>query len=889
MKLVLLLSALFISGLLSAQTEDRFDLSTFNKQYLEHLVKTRIDAIRAKHDCEALVNDSILYVASDHHAQYMQRKKRITHNETDSVLTKTPQLRAEYFGAENYRVGENVLYVPYNSKVKSKKEKKFDTHTYQGIADAMVDSWVNSPGHFKNIITKDYQITGLSVSIDPIKERIYACQKFAKVDFKFRFEENKEFFNFSEYIPPPVISSFDGIPNQLIEHKYPFKLRHDKLEQCATCDAVEPEKPYLTLRIERNKFILKVENSEYVQKLIRDRKDGFTVEIVEYEDYMCGNPEYYMKPSRRNGQLKLNGFTLEPLYRKDLFKGYKKRKKKKDVRFLKYIFRKDSVSFFRRFGQYKSDKYSSQYFEITLGKVPKDIGYYAHNLVYIQNKQICDIDYFTSFCGELYSDYQESEFIPLKSKRAYEFYPIKEISNFTIPFEQGQVTFTDDDIEPFLSSIGKLKFNIDSIDIHAYASIEGDSIINGRLQQQRAQNIANLIQSRQAKPIKLSVLTSTDWLGFTTNASKSRRWKFLASKTSTELDEYLKKNDPTELEALLAPTRRGDIRIYATIPVAEENYPFLIQKENNRLLTELITEANTKKKDSLLGYIEALYEFAHYMVSSDSLAIEELVKFKFPEKSKSTFKLVQQFLLYGFEYEEEFSRRPDWKKRSNSDFDWLLKTVVNKKDFYPELLLQVARLRTEKFKLKPPSKQIQIQETFDIMSLLRNAYDVDSAFRKNIDQVNFDLNVMLLNNIFTQSADPLENGMDAAKSISQLYEYYIKHDELTDSIAIALAKCAVHYSEMYAAIGMLEPHAKSDSIVEYLMQLSWNHSSDEQWQDYYERLLALSYTMNIDTWCNMFMGDCKIPFQAFDHEELRNRFCEECMERSVFLQKLKDN
>ena len=889
MKFAVLFAALFTSGLLSAQTEDRFDLSTFNPQYLEHLVKIGVDEVRKKHDCSPLVNDSILFVASQHHANYMTRLGRLTHKETDSVQTKTPQLRAEFFGAENYNVGENVLYVPYNSKIKSKKGKKFDTHTYQGIADAMVDSWVNSPGHFKNIITKDYQITGLSVSIDPAKGRIYACQKFAKVDFKFHFEENKEFFNFSEYIPPPIISSFDGIPNELIKHNYPFKLRHDKPDKCASCEALETEKPHISLRVERNKFILKVEDSEYVRKMIRDRKDGFAVEIVTYEDYMCGNPEYYTKPSRRNQQLKLNGFTLEPLYRKELFKGYKKRKKKKDVRFVKYIFRKDSVSFFRRFGQYKTDRYSSKYFEISLGKVPKDIGYFNHNLVYIQNKQICDIDYFTSFCGELYSDYQESDFIPLKSKRAYRFYPIEKISNFTIPFEQGKVTFTDDDIEPFISSIGDLKYNIDSIEIHAYASIEGDSIINERLQQQRAQNIANLIQSRQTNSIKLSVLTSTDWYGFTSNANKSSRWKFLASKSSTEIQEYLKTNDPTPLEPLLAPTRRGDIRIYATIPVDEKNYAFLIKHENEDLLSQLQNEKLPKKRDSLLRYIEALYEFSHYLVNVDSLDVKELAKFKLPEKTKSSPKLIQQQILYGYEFEEVFkSLNSNWNRRTASNIDWLIKTKRTN-ELLPEFLYLTAKLKTEGFKTTPPKKQEQVQEVLDIMSNLHDSYEIDSAFKKNLDRVNFDLNVMLLNKIFTQGSDPLASGMDASKCIAQLYQYYQKHDEMTDSIALALAKCAVHYSELQSAAEMLEPIATSDSILAYYMPLSWNHPSEKEWAEYYTYLIQLSYSMNIDTWCNMFMNDCQIPFQAFDHEALRNRFCEECQERNKTILKMKNN
>lgn len=890
MKFAVLFAALFIFGLLSAQTEDRFDLSNFNSQYLEHLVKTGVDEVRKKHNCEPLVNDSILFVASEHHANYMTRLGRLTHKETDSIQTKTPQLRAEFFGAENYNVGENVLYVPYNSKVKNKKGKKFDTHTYQGIADAMVDSWVNSPGHFKNMITKDYQITGLSVSIDPAKGRIYACQKFAKVDFKFHFEENKELFNFSEYIPPPIISSFDGIPNELIEqHKYPFKLRHNKLEKCATCEALEKDKPHITLRIERNKFILKVENSEYVQKLIRDPKDGFAVEIVSYDDYMCGNPAYFTKPSRRNGQLRLNGFTLEPLYRKDLFKGYKKRKKKKEVKFLKYIFRKDSVSFFRRFGQYKSDKYSSKYFEISLGKVPKDLGYWNHNLVYIQDKQICDIDYFTSFCGDLYSDYQDSEFIPLTTKRAYQFLPKKEISNFTIPFEQGQDTFTDDDIEPFLSSIGKLKYNIDSIEIHAYASIEGDSIINQRLQYKRAQNIASLIQSGQSKLIKLSILTSTDWYGFTKNASKSSRWNFLSSKTSKELDEYLKANDPTKLEALLAPTRRGDIRIYSTIPVTEQNYSFLIQSENKLLLDRLNVEIQQNKRDSILNSIEALYEFTHYLVSKDSLPIEELMNFKLPETSKSSSKLIQQFVLYNFEFEDELKLSNNRKKRIGYDIRWIMKTESNTNNFYPEFLYQVARLKTNEFKRRPPSKQEQVQEVLDIMQLLRNSYAIDSDFKKNIDQINFDLNVMLLNEIFTQGKDPLGSGEDASKSLSQLYEYCRKHYEITDSIAIALSKCAVYYSDLQSAIGMLQPHAESDSVLAIMLQLSWNHPSDEQWFTYMNDLLGLSKTASPDIWCNLFMGDCQIPFQAFDHEELRNRFCEICTEKNKVIQEMKNN
>ncbi len=66
----------------------------------------------------------------------------MTHNE--NATTKTPQLRAEYYGALNYLVGENVMKTSANTFVKSKKGKIFDTNTYKGLANNIVTAWVNS-------------------------------------------------------------------------------------------------------------------------------------------------------------------------------------------------------------------------------------------------------------------------------------------------------------------------------------------------------------------------------------------------------------------------------------------------------------------------------------------------------------------------------------------------------------------------------------------------------------------------------------------------------------------------------------------------------------------------------------------------------------------------
>ncbi|MGB1103047.1 MAG: CAP domain-containing protein [Crocinitomicaceae bacterium] len=440
--LTFVLGTLFSFGQTPA---DIIDPGHVNIKYLEHLIKIKIDSVRNDYDCAPLVNDSILYMAARHHANYMQQNGRLTHYEDNNEDYKTPQHRVSFYGAPHYLVGENVLKTRANDNVKSKVKKNvsrkgyiyFNTNSYGGLADNIVSGWVNSEGHFKNIINPNYQVTGLAVGYKD--GQIYACQKFAQVPYVFDFKESKTLFTYSKYKPETKVASFTGIRRDLLKnYKYEWGLQHDQLEKCDECLEMVREKPFITLRFEpgRNVFILRVENATYVDQMIQDKKDGFAVEIAEYKDYACGNSEYYEKPGRRNGQLKTNGKILKPLFRDDLIKGYKKRKKQKEVKFLSYLFGADSVKIKNRFAKYKSAQYTSEYYEINLGRLPKDVnGLWAHNLLYIQDGQICHVDYFTNYCGGLFNDTVAIHFMPLPPEsEPASFKPKASEQHFSIPF-----------------------------------------------------------------------------------------------------------------------------------------------------------------------------------------------------------------------------------------------------------------------------------------------------------------------------------------------------------------------------------------------------------------------------------------------------------------------
>ena len=108
-----------------------------------------------------------------------------------------------------------------------KSKKPMVLNTYGTLAKSMVEGWVNSPGHFKNIINCTYDLTGVSVAIDYEKQKVYATQKFAWKRNAFNHPKYKNLFPYDLYVPNPLIHSFKNIPDTLNNHEHLWGLEHD--------------------------------------------------------------------------------------------------------------------------------------------------------------------------------------------------------------------------------------------------------------------------------------------------------------------------------------------------------------------------------------------------------------------------------------------------------------------------------------------------------------------------------------------------------------------------------------------------------------------------------------------------------------------------------------
>ena len=854
----------------------------FNKEFLEYLIKVGIDSVRNAHECKPLINDSILYIASKHHSDYMKDAGKISHEEKYKK-TKTPQMRAVFYGAKNYGVGENVLFTYYNQTVRGKGKKLHNNYTYKALAHNIIMAWVNSPGHFKNMINCDYQITGLSFTIDKKTQRLYACQKFAYVRGKYEFDAYPKMFPYDNYKGYSSIDSFKGIIPELQEHPHQWGLSHNSQEKCNRCTDLIGNSPTIILKKKDDYFVLLFQNSAFVKQLLKNDTDGFAVEIVTYDDYFCGNPDYYIKPSRRNKQCRINGELLRPLYKDELYKGFKKRKKKKNVSFVSYLFGADSVRFKNRFKQYKFDKFSSEYFEIRLGKVPDNNSYWAHNLIYIQDGEICHTSYFTRYCGEIYNDtLSTKKLFPPAKDTTYEFIQHKEELEFSIPFEKNKYEYQAKDIKPFLSSLDNLAYDIDSLHITAYSSVEGNKQSNYSLQNNRAKSIASVLTNDQYNNIPIKIESKSSWIEFLNLCKKIPRLRFLNKMPKATLKPYVNEH-ANELEKVLQKQRKATIQMFCSINNDRKNLSYLIKKEY-QLFSDSLFVAPKDKRIQWINKMAKLYRFCHQQVNANKVDIAVLMELELPKDYYENKTWPQEYYLARYLHEASFNKRLSSKDHNFLDEMEQLYYNSNRKDKY--FAFNFLQYKSANLLHQENISQTEVQAVFSDLEKMKDDYVSDKLLANQIDRVNYNLNFLLLNKVF--SKEKKEKKVDATKSIKQLKTFYEKNDLMNAQKALYLAETAVYYDNVNYAFTLLDAYEDDDAILKYQMTLMYKMPYHYGGKKYINLLLEAKETMSAYNWCNMFMSNCGIPFQIMESEEIHDVFCEECLDKNEIIKELLD-
>ncbi|MGF1556785.1 hypothetical protein [Paucihalobacter sp.] len=577
-----------------------------------------------------------------------------------------------------------------------------------------------------------------------------------------------------------------------------------------------PKESSFAIKREGTNIYFESNNEQWFNNLFRNPQEGIAIDIVNKQRYNCN--EVVIDKKQIRGELQ------KPIYAKQLKSTLKKID---DTKFRVLVGRipEDWQDHELEFNiLFLSDNSLCQYYVIYDLKAYAwdllDMGIYLDSLTY-NNKQISSND----------------DGYVLKNKTL----------KFLVPFEKNKSEYSTQDIKPLYDSLRLTDFNIKTINIKAYASVEGSLERNIELQEQRAQSIAQALQSFQQPTIETTISSSENWVEFL-NDIQNTNYKNLASLSKSDLKSRLTGRFSEEIEPILKNHRKAVIE----------------------LELEKIDAYKNNTAQELLGKFNA------------ALAVAEV-----DEASKIQNALFERLNA------QEIS--PDFLKKMEIPKQDLFVHLINKKTsfnyFLDERQVLISHNQLlELEKLAPKDPRVKYNLVATKMKLWRyKALEVDAdKFKTEISNLKkFGIDDILINRMMINYHIILaENFMRTRdfnskdRSVNYINDNY-NSVILSNYDYLSLAQFFSYYGNTDMSRDLLTPKAKSIDIDEdllfYYVNLTIVDRELTQTSDY-RTIMLNAYNINPERFCGLFnpYGQGGVTFQLLEDEFLRNSYCENC-------------
>ncbi|MDR0941630.1 MAG: hypothetical protein LBM68_05340 [Bacteroidales bacterium] len=290
------------------------------------------------------------------------------------------------------------------------------------------------------------------------------------------------------------------------------------------------------------------------KRLLKNEKDGLAVDFVMRKQFPCAGENLL------NTQMPQRGHMLKPVFAKD--------------------FAKKNI---------ESGKQATSRLSIPLGAIPENIPEYEIHLMILKDGYVCKNIF------PVWNKKFENTTLPVVEPfpdtvtryNTFIYRPESTIDTivFRIPFEVGKSTYSKEDIQQLLDSMRQPSFRPLEITVNAYSSIEGDTIMNNQLRDERIASIMQALGqfSNNSAPITTASNDSWDLFFFDVVGTE---FQFLRTKSKEEILEFLQKGDNlVKLEPILAKHRFAEIKIVAeyNISTPEKEEEFVVFMFNKAL------------------------------------------------------------------------------------------------------------------------------------------------------------------------------------------------------------------------------------------------------------------------------------------------------------------
>ena len=614
-----------------------------------------------------------------------------------------------------------------------------------------------------------------------------------------------------------VISFQTSFAQNTFDIVFPTTDRDQKCQQCFQIFSQKPKEVKFSIKREGNDLYFHVNDKNWFNLLFRNPGDGIALDVVSKDIFGC------YELSVTNKQIK--GELLQPVYAQKLKSGLQ--------------------------------PFGDNEFRVLVGKVPdaylkKELEY---NILFLSNKNLCQ--YYVIYDLESYP-WDLLDMGMYLDSLTYNVKKIKPVSEdvyqlrnktlkFKIPFEKNKSEYSQADIKPIYDSLRLTDYNITSIKIKAYASVEGSLERNLELQQQRAKSIVKALQTFQKPTIKTEVSSSENWVEFL-NGIKNSKYANLAKLPKNEVKAKLVGEVSKELEPILKNHRKAVLELELQ---KKEKYNL----SPDALLEKFNTEISAQNVSEALEIQNAIFEkLKDQVISPDFLR-----KMDIPKQAK----FVKVF-------------------NKNSAYRYML-DVKQALIVYNELL--------ELEKLAPKDAEVKYNIIAVKIKLWRfKAMDIDEEKLKNeINALkNYGIHSSLISRMLVNyhiiTAENLMRKRDYAnkdKSVAFINSNY-KNFPLSDYDYLSLAQFFSYYANTDLAVKLLENKAKSIDIDEdllfYYLNLTLIDKELTQ-EDSYRTIMLNAINLNKARYCKLFnsVENGGVTFQLLDDDYLRETYCESCV------------
>ncbi len=341
----------------------------------------------------------------------------------------------------------------------------------------------------------------------------------------------------------------------------------------------------------------------------QSKKDGFAIDLVSSEQFTTCD-----KINRLSSSYIHKGYLLPPVYRDDI---------KKNARVQ-----------------------SKNFVKVFAGMVPKSLNakQVEANYMLIQDQLQC------SYTTIVNVDEHGWGLLPTglyydtlaREKASERFKDLSKTLRFTIPFNKNTSVYKKEDIQPLYDSLRLTDYEITSIQIRSFTSVEGTLQRNLALQQERAQSIVSALQTFQPEMIQSQISSNENWVEFI-EAIDGTPFDYLKDLSKDEIKEALR--DPkvaTSLEPVLSQQRKAliELKLEKRVTYIKSTGPELKKYFDDNIAARNIDEAMY------------LQEIIFHKIAREELPPSFLTELEVPKNIDGAAGLLNNNIAFRYEYDQ---------------------------------------------------------------------------------------------------------------------------------------------------------------------------------------------------------------------------------------------